>query len=99
MKKYKLVYLEEAKEAAPKLSPIIKPLIKAGLESLSSNPYKGKELAEELNGYSSMAISKYRVIYEIIEDSKTVEINLIGHRRDVYANFKNMLDRAAASIH
>lgn len=99
MKKYKLVYLEEAKEAAPKLSPMIKPLIKEGLESLSSNPYQGKELTEELKGYRSLAISKYRIIYEIIDDSQVVEINLIGHRRDIYANFKNMLEQAVASIH
>lgn len=91
MKKPRLLYLPLAKEAAQKLTPAVKPIIKEGIEGLLDNPYAGKELVEELSGFRSLVIGKYRVIYRLSEDS-SIEIHFLGHRRDVYMNFRKMLE-------
>lgn len=91
MKKPRLLYLPVAKEAARKLTPAIKPIIKEGIERLLDDPYIGKELIEELASFRSLAIGKYRVIYRFMEPS-VIEIYFIGHRRDVYMNFRKLLE-------
>ena len=44
MKRHKLLYSSVAKEAAKKLNPAIKPIIKESIEGLMDDPYTGKEL-------------------------------------------------------
>lgn len=80
-----------AKEAAKKLNPAIKPIIKESIEGLMHDPYIGKELIEELSSFRSLVIGKYRVIYRFNEPS-VIEIHFIGHRRDVYMNFRKLLE-------
>ena len=53
---------------------------------------KGKELVDKLSGFRSLAIGAYRIIYLIIEKESVIEIHFIGHRRDVYMNFKELLE-------
>lgn len=91
MRRPRLKYLLVAKEAAQRLNPVVKPIIKEGIEGLLDNPYAGKELVEELSGFRSLVIGKYSVIYRLHDDS-SIEIHFIGHRRDVYMNFRKMLE-------
>lgn len=92
MKKFGIRYLPEAKNAAKKLPPEIKPRVRGGIEELLHNPFAGKELVDELSNFRSLAIGIYRVIYLIIEEESLIEIHFIGHRRDVYMNFKELLE-------
>lgn len=92
MKRFRFRYLLEAKNAVRKLPPAIKPGLKSGIEKLLHNPFSGKELVDELSGFRSLAIGVYRVIYLTIEEESLIEIHFIGHRRDVYMNFKEMLE-------
>ncbi|MDO8444503.1 MAG: type II toxin-antitoxin system RelE/ParE family toxin [Deltaproteobacteria bacterium] len=92
MKRHKLLYSSVAREAAKILNPEIKPIIKESIEGLTDDPYSGKELIEELSGFRSLVIGKYRVIYRLNEPS-VIEIHFIGHRRDVYMNFRKLLER------
>lgn len=91
MKRFRFRYLLEAKNAIRKLPPAIKPGLKSGIEELLHNPFAGKELVDELSDFRSFAIGTYRVIYLIIETESLIEIRFIGHRRDVYMNFKELL--------
>lgn len=92
MKNRRLLYSLAAKEAIRRLHPAIKPIIKREIERLLENPYLGKELVDELAGFRSLAIGRYRVIYHPDnEDTKTIEIHFVGHRRDVYMKFKELL--------
>jgi mRNA-degrading endonuclease RelE of RelBE toxin-antitoxin system len=91
MKRFRFRYLPEAKNAIRKLVPALKPGLKNGIEELLHNPFSGKELVDELSEFRSLAIGAYRVIYLIIEKERLIEIHFIGHRRDVYANFKELL--------
>ncbi len=92
MKRFRTRYLPEAKNAAKKLTPEIKPHVRDAIEELLHNPFAGKELVDELSSFRSLPVGKYRVVYLIIEDQHIIEIHFIGHRRDVYANFKDMLE-------
>lgn len=98
MKKPVLRYLPSAKETVKRLNPAIKPMLKAAIEDLLDNPYSSKELVDEFTGFRSLAIGRYRVIYRYNEPSY-VEILLIGHRRDVYLQFRTMLENIKSSVH
>ena len=91
MKRFRTRYLPEARDAAKKLTPEIKPHVRDAIEELLHNPFAGKELVDELSGFRSLTIGTYRVIYLIVEEESLIEIHFIGHRRDVYANFKELL--------
>lgn len=54
-------------------------------ETLAGNPYRvGKPLHFELEGLRVTRRGPYRVVYEIDEDRREVNIVAIGHRADVY---------------
>ena len=89
--KFKLIYAETSLKQIKKLHPYLKPLIKAKIEQISSEPYIGKLLEKELSGYLSFRAKRYRIIYKVEEDTKTIEIHYIGHRRDIYEIFGEQL--------
>jgi mRNA-degrading endonuclease RelE of RelBE toxin-antitoxin system len=52
---------------------------------LADNPRRvGKPLRGELFGLHSARRGDYRVVYGIVDDSRTVEILHVGRRSDVY---------------
>jgi mRNA interferase RelE/StbE len=52
---------------------------------LAENPWRvGKPLRDELIGLYSARRGDYRVVYAIVDDTRTVEIVHIGRRSDVY---------------
>ena len=66
-----------------KVPGIIPPLIKT-IDSLPSNPYRGKALKGNKNGCYSCRIGNYRIIYEIYHTEKVIHIIRIGNRKEVY---------------
>ena len=73
------------------IHPENKKYIKKALKELRQNPYTGKDLQEELFGFNSLRIKKYRIIYDIREDEYLLRIYYIGQRSDVYQQFRQML--------
>jgi len=53
----------------------------------------GKPLIEELAGYYSLCFRRYRVIYRIDERKKMVEVHYVGHRRDIYEEFRKLIEK------
>ena len=52
---------------------------------IAENPQRlGKPLVGELEGLRSARRGDYRIIYEIDEDTATVLIHRVQHRRDAY---------------
>lgn len=52
---------------------------------LTTSPHRaGKPLDEPFDGYLSARRGTYRIICRINEDSRSVEIHSIRHRRDAY---------------
>ena len=89
--KFKLIYAETSLKQIKKLHPYLKPLVKAKIERISANPHIGKLLEKELSGYLSFRAKRYRIIYKVEEDTKTIETHYIGHRRDIYEIFGEQL--------
>jgi len=53
-------------------------------EFLTTTPYEGKRLVGNLSDFYRVRVGDYRIVYEIIDDTVTVDIIKISHRKDVY---------------
>ena len=73
------------------MHPQVKPVVKSKIEELQENPFSGKWLEKELSGYLSIQAKRFRVIYKIIDNDQIVEIHYVGHRRDIYELFKEVI--------
>jgi mRNA interferase RelE/StbE len=91
MKKFGLKFTPESARILSKLHPENKKLIKQALVELGKNPYAGSDLQEELFGFKSFKLKKFRVLYNIDEEDNTIQIYHIGHRKDVYQQFHRLL--------
>ena len=91
MKKWKMRFTLESSRLFSKLHPESKKLIKQVLTELRQNPHTGKDLQEELSGFKSLRLKQYRIIYNIDEEKKIVQIYHIGRREDVYEQLKRLL--------
>ena len=92
MKKSGMRYTPETSRILSKLHPENKKLIRAALEDLRKNPYAGSDLQEELHGFKSFKLKRYRVLYNIDEEDNIIQIFHIGHRKDVYQQFRHLLN-------
>ena len=97
MKKFKMRFTLEASRLLSKFHPESKMLIKKALNDLQQNPYLGNDLQEELYGFKSFKIKRYRIIYNVDEDTNFVQIFYVGHRRDVYEEFRLLLNKLQES--
>jgi mRNA interferase RelE/StbE len=91
MKNWIMRFTPEASRLLSKLHPENKRRIKRGLEELKQNPYPGKDLQEELSGFKSLRLKQYRVVYNVNEEEKIIQIFYIGRRSDVYEQFRHIL--------
>jgi len=81
---YRILYSETAREQICSMHPSIKPDIRTGVETIKQNPYNGKKLQRELSGYFSYRVRRFRIIYKINTEEKSLEIHYIGHRKNIY---------------
>ena len=91
MKKWKMRFTPESSRLLSIFHPENKKLIKQVLTELLQNPHTGKDLQEEFSGFKSLRLKQYRIIYNIDEGKKFVQIYHIGRREDVYEQFKRLL--------
>lgn len=89
----KIRFTPEAARLFSKLHPENKKLIKTALYELSQNLYSGHDLQEELSGFKSYITKRYRIIYRINEEEYIIEIYYIGHRKDIYEQFRRLLNQ------
>jgi len=89
--KFKLIYSATSSKQIKKLHPHLKPIVKAKIEKISVDPHIGKLLEKELSGYLSFRAKRYRIIYKVKEDTNTIEIHYLGHRKDIYELFSEQL--------
>jgi len=94
MANWKVVYSQTSREQAQALNPFIKPIVKRRIEETWGDPFLGKPLERELSGYYSYRVKRFRIIYKIDVAGKSVQIHYIGHRRDIYELFKEVLFRS-----
>ena len=89
--KFKLIYSATSSKQIKKLHSHLKPIVKAKIEKISVDPHIGKLLEKELSGYLSFRAKRYRIIYRVKEDTNTIEIHYLGHRKDIYELFSEQL--------
>ena len=92
MKNIRLKFTLEAARLLAKLHPEAKKFIKASLEELRQNPYLGDDLQQELSSFKSYKIKRYRILYDINEEEGVIRVYYVGHRRDVYEQFRDLLN-------
>ena len=93
MKSSKIRFTPEAARLFSKLHPENKKLIKSALQELRQAPYSGQDLQEELSGFKSFKSKRYRIVYKVNEEEHRVEVYFIGHRKDIYEQFKRLLNQ------
>ena len=91
MKKARALFTPEAARLIATLPPEIKKIVRTSIEEFLVNPESGSELTGELEGYRSLKAKRYRIVYRPNDAKMTVEILLIGHRRDVYETLRCLL--------
>jgi mRNA interferase RelE/StbE len=91
MKEIRLKFTPEAARLLSKLHPEGKKFSKEGLTELCQNPYLGHDLQQELSGFKSYKIKRYRILYDINEEEGVIQVYYVGHRRDVYEQFRDLL--------
>jgi len=75
---------QAAGDTFTRLPPEMKKQIKETLKSLGENPYAGKQLRNELALFRTIKIKRFRAIYMVDDNSKTIIVIAIGHRMDIY---------------
>ena len=93
MKSSKIRFTPEAARLFSKLHPENKKLIKSALQELRQAPYSGHDLQEELSGFKSFKSKRYRIFYKVNEEEHRVEVYFIGPRKDIYEQFKRLLNQ------
>jgi mRNA-degrading endonuclease RelE of RelBE toxin-antitoxin system len=91
MKGLRIRFAPEAAKFTAKLHPENRKIIREAVDQIRRNPYSGHDLQEELTGFKSFKFKRYRIIYRVDEGSSSVDIYLVGHRRDVYEQFRILL--------
>jgi mRNA-degrading endonuclease RelE of RelBE toxin-antitoxin system len=87
MTEYHILYSETSRKQIAKLYPDIKPVMRSRLDRLKKEPLAGKRLERELSGYRSLRARRFRIIYKVNDENKSIEIHYVGHRRDIYELF------------
>ncbi len=93
MRNLRIRFTPEAAKLLSKIHPENKKLIKAAIKELRQDPHSGDDLEEELSGFKSYKIKRYRILYKINEEENVIEVYYIGHRIDVYEQFRRLLDK------
>ena len=93
MKKLKIKFTSEASKLLTKFHPESKKLIKSALNELRQNPFLGDDLQEDLAGFNSYKSKRYRILYNLNEDENVIRVYYIGHRRDIYDQFRLLLNK------
>jgi len=83
----------EVAKLLARFHPEIKKMINAGLRDLQREPHAGHDLEEELSGFKSFRVKRYRIVYVVNEEQNSLDIYYVGHRRDVYEQFRLMLGK------
>ena len=56
----------------------------AAIDRLAEEPHAGGLLKGEFSGLRRLRVGAYRIVYEAFEETLTVLVARIGHRRDAY---------------
>ena len=85
---FTVILTRRAQKEYDRLSKEMQPRVEKAIDNLRENPFCGKKLEGDHEGYWSMRVWPYRVIYTVDKKIITVTIVTIGDRKDVYRRFR-----------
>ena len=74
------------------LHPNLKKKTRAALRILSTDPYEGKPLRDDLEGLKSYRIGRFLLIYRV-SAKKQIEVVAIGPRKRIYGETLRLLKK------
>lgn len=87
---YRIEFTRAAQKELSKLAKSIQPKqlrrIRDTIDGLSKDPRPPQAESVETTNYLRVRTGDYRIIYQVDEETLTVLIIRIGHRREVYRN-------------
>lgn len=81
---YTVIFLPAFTKQFRRLPIDVKIRVRRRVIELSENPYLGLGLVGELAGYWKDRVGKYRIIYRILENKKTIVLYDVDLRKRVY---------------
>ena len=81
---YRVKLTATASEMFMLLHPDIKKQIKSILKTQYNAPYLGKALQGELGHLRSLKMKRYRALYQVNDENRTIIVYAIGHRKEIY---------------
>ncbi len=83
---YRLTYKQSAQDDIAKLPLTVRRTVRQAIEArIATDPIQyGKPLHFSLKGHRRIRVGDYRIIYRVDEETKSVYIVPIGHRKDIY---------------
>jgi mRNA interferase RelE/StbE len=90
----KLRVSRETAELIRSMHPDLKRKIKAALQTILIDPQAGKALKDDLAGFRSFRVGKFRVVYTKSSDRIIIDIVAIGPRRTIYEETLRILRKA-----
>ena len=92
-----VLYAASAAKAIRKLDPGVRRRVKAAIEALSEDPFRGKPLQLTLKGLRSWRTGDYRIIYRIVQERIEVAVVSAGHRRQIYDRLRQLVQESPGS--
>ena len=89
--KYLLVIPPSVETVVAHLSPEIKRRLRNALEAIQEDPHLGKPLREELSGFRSFRVNRYRIVYRIHHGKIEIQVIDIALRSVIYEHVLNWL--------
>ena len=81
---YRIVFRRRTEKQLRKIPARDRERILEAISSLGLDPFQGKKLEGDFDGFFAIRIWPYRVIYAIDRKIVTVTIVRVGHRQGVY---------------
>ena len=81
---YRLRVPDDVVRVIRSLHPELKRKLKSSLSAIARDPRSGTSLRDELEGLRSYHVSRFRIIYRISAEGRTLEIVAIGPRARIY---------------
>ncbi len=88
----KLRVTDQAAALLRTLHPHIKKKVRSSFQTILADPYAKKALTEELSGLRSYRVSRYRIIYQLVQE-RQIEIVAVGPRERIYEDTYRILKR------
>jgi mRNA interferase RelE/StbE len=90
---YKLLVADHAASALRTLHPDIKKKLKTAFQVIAADPCAGKALTEELDGLRSYRVSRFRIIYRLMQERR-IEIIAVGPRERIYEETYRLVSKS-----